>query len=714
MENKTILVASSNDFVNAFEKLCDGGTVVLTDSFELSTTILYKYNNTITVTANCGCTLTLAKETVITLGGSTVFKDIDINVKTHAIIAAAFSKLVFGDNVSVNADCSVDRNGLYLVGGEYKTENAKSCYEENTYIAVYSGTFNRIIGFSANCDCVAHSGKASITVDKNAHVRTLIAGAIGSGASAGSVYLSLGGNAIIENFIMGGSKKDNILTGDVDMFVDGGDIYCFDYIGLSAVKGTKNLTYIPQKAPAGLVFLAELAHFDSIKTSCELNGHSFTDPFENPFGGDMKIHQCTNCGYTETVDVNLSFSDENVVFVADGGFCDGSSPFLPTDNFEKAIEKLGDDGGTVVLVGKYTLPVNMTDRFEKVADAFQEPRHSGKITITCKYKENDYRKTGSALSFEQNMDYRMSGPVEFESITITANSNVTHNRIIARYNPLVIGDDCVTPTKDGYKLDIIGGYLQFRYTDLDGYKFDNEFDEIVNSYRPLPQDFGYDDLTPIDISPKYTLRREAAEAFNKMYRDMAELGLKTPYISDASRTYERQYQLFTNYVCRLRRTYGYNFETARKVVLRSCSLPLCSEHHRGVAVDMYDADLLQFGGKKHHFYNLTQEWAWVCENGKNYGIVLRYPLDKTDITGTIYEVWHFSYVGKATAMVLKASNYVMEEYMGAKLGLFCQNSSVTVKSGTFNSITAYSKDIGKLQFIGSHLLSISNNVTYNE
>ena len=34
------------------------------------------------------------------------------------------------------------------------------------------------------------------------------------------------------------------------------------------------------------------------------------------------------------------------------------------------------------------------------------------------------------------------------------------------------------------------------------------------------------------------------------------------------------------------------------------------------------------------------------KNCQNYGFILRYPKDKTDITQYIYEPWHYRYVGE--------------------------------------------------------------------
>ncbi len=55
---------------------------------------------------------------------------------------------------------------------------------------------------------------------------------------------------------------------------------------------------------------------------------------------------------------------------------------------------------------------------------------------------------------------------------------------------------------------------------------------------------------------------------------------------------------------------------------------------------------------------------WVVDNCTNYGYIVRYPQGKTDITGEEYYPWHIRYVGLPHAMVMKANNWCLEEYIG--------------------------------------------------
>jgi hypothetical protein len=51
------------------------------------------------------------------------------------------------------------------------------------------------------------------------------------------------------------------------------------------------------------------------------------------------------------------------------------------------------------------------------------------------------------------------------------------------------------------------------------------------------------------------------------------------------------------------------------------------------------------------------------ENCWKYGFILRYPKDKTDITGIIFEPWHYRYVGKEHAQKIHEAGICLEEYL---------------------------------------------------
>ena len=83
-----------------------------------------------------------------------------------------------------------------------------------------------------------------------------------------------------------------------------------------------------------------------------------------------------------------------------------------------------------------------------------------------------------------------------------------------------------------------------------------------------------------------------------------------------------------------------------------------SEHNCGLAVDI--------GCAKGDFEGSPEE-SWLLEHAHEYGFILRYPADKVDITGFDHEPWHFRYVGKEQAALIKESGLCLEEYLFQEL-----------------------------------------------
>ena len=63
---------------------------------------------------------------------------------------------------------------------------------------------------------------------------------------------------------------------------------------------------------------------------------------------------------------------------------------------------------------------------------------------------------------------------------------------------------------------------------------------------------------------------------------------------------------------------------------------------------------------------MTQRW--LMENSWRYGFILRYPNGTTEITGILYEPWHYRYVGRAPAEEIHRMGVTLEEYLLAREG----------------------------------------------
>lgn len=79
-----------------------------------------------------------------------------------------------------------------------------------------------------------------------------------------------------------------------------------------------------------------------------------------------------------------------------------------------------------------------------------------------------------------------------------------------------------------------------------------------------------------------------------------------------------------------------------------------SEHQLGLSLDLGSS----IGAMKD-----APEGEWLRRNAWKHGFVLRYPEDKTDITGVIYEPWHFRYVGLPHSAIMREHGFVLEEYL---------------------------------------------------
>ena len=64
----------------------------------------------------------------------------------------------------------------------------------------------------------------------------------------------------------------------------------------------------------------------------------------------------------------------------------------------------------------------------------------------------------------------------------------------------------------------------------------------------------------------------------------------------------------------------------------------------------------------------TSTQRWLMTNAWRYGFILRYPNGSSDITGIIYEPWHYRYVGPEYAEDIYNSGLTLEEYLEIHYG----------------------------------------------
>ena len=94
------------------------------------------------------------------------------------------------------------------------------------------------------------------------------------------------------------------------------------------------------------------------------------------------------------------------------------------------------------------------------------------------------------------------------------------------------------------------------------------------------------------------------------------------------------------------------------------ALPGSSEHQTGLAIDIA---YYHNGVYDDNVKGEDKEAIWLANNSYKYGIILRYPKDKENITGFQYEPWHFRFVGLKLAEKLYKTNMTLDEYYSKKI-----------------------------------------------
>ncbi len=176
---------------------------------------------------------------------------------------------------------------------------------------------------------------------------------------------------------------------------------------------------------------------------------------------------------------------------------------------------------------------------------------------------------------------------------------------------------------------------------------------VVNRDNPLPAEF--------NVKTKSCRGREiaieAADDLEQMIVD-AKRDSIVLWLSSGYRNIDLQTRLFNRQVETEKSRKLLSQTEAEERAQRVVAKPGRSEHNTGLAVD--------FNGVEDNFYT-TKAYKWLMDNAHKYGFIERYQKKWKDYTGVIYEPWHFRYVGKEKAPLIRESGKSLEEYVIKKL-----------------------------------------------
>ena len=280
---------------------------------------------------------------------------------------------------------------------------------------------------------------------------------------------------------------------------------------------------------------------------------------------------------------------------------------------------------------------------------------STKYVMASSYVENKVRE------FAKNNEVDITPPtfeVEYNIITITTDTPSFEDNIIG-----AVTDDCDANPK----LEFIGmigkksGIYPIKFVASD--EAGNSFTRTVyylynlkpgNMKKPFVYSSEYGDVMivnkkiPLPKGYNKGIKKVAKKQMKKMLAAIKKDGCGTVKIKSGFRSYKTQAKIFARYTRQ---------EGSAEAANRYSARPGYSEHQSGYAYDI---------GKISKSFAKTKAFTWLQEHAHEYGFIMRYPKDKEEITGYIYEPWHYRYVGVELATEIKESGMTLEEFLKIK------------------------------------------------
>ncbi len=180
---------------------------------------------------------------------------------------------------------------------------------------------------------------------------------------------------------------------------------------------------------------------------------------------------------------------------------------------------------------------------------------------------------------------------------------------------------------------------------------------VVNKDNPLPEDYKTMAVSSVENSARQ-LETRAAEALSELFAAANEAGFKKHVVISGFRTQKEQEDAFNTKVQSFMNG-GYTATEAEQKAAEIVAKPGCSEFQTGLLVEIGETR------------NMTSEdfvstdfFNFLKENAHHYGFILRYPENKSNITGFNFNSMIFRYVGSVeSSTYIYENNITLEEYI---------------------------------------------------
>ena len=177
---------------------------------------------------------------------------------------------------------------------------------------------------------------------------------------------------------------------------------------------------------------------------------------------------------------------------------------------------------------------------------------------------------------------------------------------------------------------------------------------LVNKQNMIPEDY---EVSLATINGSMQADERIIGDIYDMLNAASDDGINL-MICSSYRTNEKQTSLFNNKLNKLMAQNKSYLESYKEGSM-SVTPPGTSEHQTGLALDILTGSYTAMDDG----FGETAEGIWLNDNSYKYGFILRYPKGKEDITGIIYEPWHFRYVGKEYAEQITDLQVCLEEFL---------------------------------------------------
>lgn len=185
--------------------------------------------------------------------------------------------------------------------------------------------------------------------------------------------------------------------------------------------------------------------------------------------------------------------------------------------------------------------------------------------------------------------------------------------------------------------------------------------KLVNAKNPMTKEDVPEVAAETIDANGYQVDARIMKDLEEMFAAAREAG-RNPVICSAFRAWDTQEYLYQNKIQRVMAEKGLTEEEAAVEAGTVVAVPGTSEHQIGLALDIVSSEYMNLDEKQME----TEDQQWLMENSWKYGFILRYPLNKSNITGIIFEPWHYRYVGKEAAKEIYEQDITLEEYLGAE------------------------------------------------